>query len=123
MYARPNHPKSLRSGMGCVQALGFERKSLGELTEFSDSRKIPIFVLETGGTDIREFDFPKNGICIIGSEELGVSPEALSAATYGRVSIPMKGLKASLNVGVAFGVLMEKWAERLSVCEGTVREH
>ena len=113
MYARPNHPKSLRSGMGCVQALGFERKSLGELTEFSDSRKIPIFVLKTGGTDIREFDFPKNGICIIGSEELGVSPKALSATTYGRVSIPMKRLKASLNVGVAFGVLMEKWAERL----------
>ena len=29
-------------------------------------------------------------------------PEALAKATYGRVTIPMKGLKASLNVGVAF---------------------
>jgi len=26
----------------------------------------------------------------------------------------MKGLKASLNVGVAFGILMQKWVESLS---------
>ena len=30
------------------------------------------------------------------------------------VTIPMKGLKASLNVGVAFGILMQKWVESLS---------
>ena len=73
----------------------------------------PQFALETGGTDINEFKFPEKGICIIGSEELGVSPEALKKATYGRVTIPMKGLKASLNVGVAFGILMPKWVESL----------
>ena len=77
-------------------------------------KDLPIFALETGGTDINEFKFPKEGICIIGSEELGVSPEALNIATYGRVSIPMKGLKASLNVGVAFGILMQKWVESLT---------
>lgn len=105
----PNHPRAIRSGMGCIETLGWERKSLNDLP--SD---IPIFALETGGTDINEFVFPKEGICIIGSEELGVSPEALRKADYGRVSIPMKGLKASLNVGVAFGILMQKWVESLS---------
>lgn len=110
----PEHSKSLRSGMGCVETLGFERKSVEELVAYSKENDIPIFVLETGGDDICEFDFPERGICIIGSEELGVSPEALKAASYGRVSIPMKGLKASLNVGVAFGILMQKWVESLS---------
>lgn len=110
----PEHSQSLRSGMGCVETMGFERKSIPELVEFSKENDIPIFVLETGGDEICDFAFPKKGICIIGSEELGVSPEALSAATYGRVSIPMKGLKASLNVGVAFGILMQKWVESLS---------
>ena len=105
----PNHPRAVRSGMGCIETLGWERKSLDELP--SD---IPVFALETGGTDINEFKFPKQGICIIGSEELGVSPEALKKATYGRVTIPMKGLKASLNVGVAFGILMQKWVEYLN---------
>lgn len=109
----PNHPKAQRSGMGCIETLGFERKSVPELVEFAQKNDLPIFVLETGGTPIEEFKFPKKGICIIGSEELGVSPEALKAATYGTVTIPMKGLKASLNVGVAYGILMQKWIEAL----------
>ena len=110
----PNHSKALRSGMGCIETLGFERKSLDELEEFAKERNLPVFVLETGGSPITEFKFPKRGICIIGSEELGVSPKALEKASYGRVTIPMKGLKASLNVGVAYGILMQKWVESLS---------
>ncbi len=94
--------------MGCIDTLGYTRCTLDELPE-----NIPVFVLETGGTPIDKFEFPKEGIVIIGSEELGVSPEALKRATYGRVTIPMTGLKASLNVGVAFGILMQKWNEAL----------
>ena len=104
----PEQPRAVRSGMGCIETMGYERCALDELPG-----DIPVFALETGGTDINKFEFPEKGICIIGSEELGVSPEALKRATYGRVSIPMKGLKASLNVGVAFGILMQKWVESL----------
>ena len=105
----PNQSRAIRSGMGCIETMGWEQIPVEELPD-----DIPIFALETGGTDIEEFVFPKKGICIIGSEELGVSPQALSKATYGRVSIPMKGLKASLNVGVAFGILMQKWVEYIN---------
>ena len=105
----PEQPRAIRSGMGCIETMGYTRCSLEELP--SD---VPVFALGTGGTDLNEFVFPKQGICIIGSEELGVSPQALDRATYGRVTIPMKGLKASLNVGVAFGILMQKWVEALS---------
>lgn len=104
----PEQPRAVRSGMGCIETMGYERCSLDQLPA-----DIPVFALETGGTDINDFHFPEKGICIIGSEELGVSPEALKRATYGRVTIPMKGLKASLNVGVAFGILMQKWVEFL----------
>ena len=103
----PLHPKAIRSGMGCIETMGFEQKSLDELPD------VPVFALETGGTPLKDFAFPKRGIVIIGSEELGVSPQALRRATYGRVSIPMKGLKASLNVGVAFGILVQAWIESL----------
>ena len=92
--------------MGCIEALGWERRSLDDLPH-----GLPIFALETGGTPISEFSFPPQGICLIGSEELGLSPQALDRAEYGRVSIPMKGLKASLNVGVAFGVLLASWTQ------------
>lgn len=105
----PDHPRAIRSGMGCIETMGYERLPLEDLPN-----DVSIFALETGGTAIDEFVFPKKGICIIGSEELGLSPQALKRASYGRVTIQMIGLKASLNVGVAFGILMQKWVERLN---------
>ena len=105
----PLHPRCQRSAMGCVESIPWERSPLENLP-----KDLPCFVLETGGTDIEDFIFPKEGIVIIGSEELGVSPEALSYAQYGRVSIPMTGIKASLNVGVAFGILMYAWTMHLN---------
>lgn len=104
----PDHPRCIRSGMGCVETISYERCSLDELPH-----DLPIFLLETGGTSLKDFEFPKKGIVIIGSEELGVSPEAVKKAKYGCVTIPMKGIKASLNVGVAFGILMQAWVSSL----------
>ena len=94
----PAHPRAVRSAMGCIESIPWERTSLA---------------LETGGTSIDEFVFPKKGIVILGSEELGCSPKALERATYGCVTIPMTGIKASINVGVAFGVLMSFWTQKL----------
>ena len=111
----PEQPRAVRSGMGCIETMGWERLAVDQLPE-----DIPVFALETGGTPIDEFKFPEKGICIIGSEELGVSPNALRRATYGTVTIPMIGLKASLNVGVAFGILMQKWCEALSAIQSEV---
>ncbi|MBQ1628467.1 MAG: TrmH family RNA methyltransferase [Treponema sp.] len=105
----PEQPRAVRSGMGCIETMGWERIALEALPE-----DIPVFALETGGIPIDEFKFPEKGICIIGSEELGVSPQALKRASYGTVTIPMIGLKASLNVGVAFGILTQKWCEYLN---------
>lgn len=105
----PLHPRSQRSAMGCIDLLSWEQKALDEI-----SQEIPVFALETGGTPLNEFQFPIQGVVLVGSEELGLSPEALSRSTYGRVSIPMKGIKASLNVGVAFGILMQAWSSYLT---------
>ncbi|MCR5699430.1 MAG: TrmH family RNA methyltransferase [Treponemataceae bacterium] len=110
----PNHPRAIRSGMGCIENLSWERLSLDELVAFAEGAGLPIFALETGGTPLDEFEFPKKGIVIIGSEELGISPSALQRATYGTATIPMKGIKSSLNVGVAFGILMQSWVSSLS---------
>lgn len=104
----PAHPRAQRSAMGCVDYLPWDQVPLDAIP--SD---MPVFALETGGTPIGEFDFPEKGMVIVGSEELGISPEGLARATYGRVSIPMTGIKASLNVGVAFGILMQSWTAYL----------
>lgn len=105
----PDHSRAQRSAMGCTGYLPWETMDLKDLPG-----DLPVFSLETGGTPIGEFDFPSRGVVIIGSEELGVSPEGLARASYGRVSIPMTGIKASLNVGVAFGILMQAWTSYLA---------
>jgi TrmH family RNA methyltransferase len=102
--------------MGCVEYLPWERRALGDIPPDTE-----VFALETGGTPIDEFDFPERGIVILGSEELGISPEGLSRATRGRVTIPMRGLKASLNVGVAFGILMQAWTAYLACSDSNPR--
>ena len=74
-----------------------------------------IFALETGGTPIDEFDFPKNGTVVLGNEELGIKPETLELAQSeaGIVSIPLFGVKGSLNVTSAFAILIHAWCSRI----------
>jgi len=110
--ADPRHTRAERTAMGCIDIIPWERKELASILE----GKIPVFALETGGIPLAEFKFPQRGLLITGSEELGVSPQALTAAdaSLGRVSIPCYGTKASLNVSVAFGIAVQAWRSALS---------
>ena len=105
----PEQPRAQRSAMGCTQFLPWNYCSLAALPA-----NLPVFALETGGIPITSFPFPKQGIVLLGSEELGLSADALKSVSAGIVSIPMKGIKASLNVAVAFGILMQYWVAALS---------
>jgi len=127
--ADPRHRRAERTAMGCVDIVPWERRELfasaqenrdavapnnmlsGQAEEHPDAA-IPVFALETGGAPLKDFSFPRQGLLIAGSEELGVSPRALAAAdaSLGRVSIPCFGTKASLNVSVAFGIALQAWA-------------
>jgi len=119
LCADPHHPRAERTAMGCVDVIPWERQDIFATSENSlignSMETLPIFALETGGIPLAEFPFPRCGIIIIGSEELGVSPRALSAAdaSLGRVSIPCYGAKGSLNVSVAFGIAAQSWGERI----------
>jgi TrmH family RNA methyltransferase len=96
--------------MGCLPNLQTGVRSLAELrAEFAGQ---PAWALELGGTPLGQFAFPTNGVVLLGSEELGLSPEALAwaEASAGRVTLPLYGHKSSLNVGVAFGIAGSAWA-------------
>jgi TrmH family RNA methyltransferase len=113
--ADPNHPRAERTAMGCVQIMAWRRTSLDSpLGEAAITG--PFFALETGGIPLDEFTFPASGVMIIGTEELGVSPPALSLAdsSLGRVSIPSYGAKASLNASAAFAIAVQAWAKTLA---------
>ncbi len=107
----PTHPRALRSSMGSIDTVPWEIQNQALLENEEN-----LFALETGGTDIEYFSFPPTGICIIGSEELGIHPDLLILARQKRgiVSIPLFGSKGSLNVSVAFGILMHRWVRQLA---------
>ena len=131
LSADPRHKRAERTAMGCMDVLPWEQLQTNPFGRadsaghISDSRADgisptadfsgPFFALETGGIALEDFPFPQKGILIAGSEELGVSPEALAAAdaSLGRVSIATWGAKCSLNVSVAFGIVMQAWAASL----------
>ncbi len=117
--ADPNHARSRRTAMGCVEIMPWERRDFFSAPDNDFAPElagIPVFALETGGIPLAEFPFPQRGLLIAGSEELGVSPRALTAAdnSLGRVSIPCYGAKGSLNVSIAFGIVMQAWAQSIT---------
>lgn len=100
-------PRCLRTARGALDTVS--HSFIGSLDEIEG----PFFALELGGRTLPEFEFPESGVCIIGSEETGVSPDALALCerSLGKVSIPQLGAKGSLNVSVATGILLYSWAQ------------
>lgn len=100
----PEHKRAKRSSMGCTDIMPWSYGKLDDLVP-------PLFALELGGQTLDSFPYPEKGTLIIGSEELGVSPEALEAAdrSLGRLSIRTGGVKGSINVSVATGIALQKW--------------
>ena len=108
--ASPEHPRARRSSMGATEIIKWNRADAEEIINQPGGK---LFALELGGRDIGKFNFPLPGILVIGSEEVGVSPVLLEKAESdgGIVSIELPGPKASLNVGVAFGIALRQWKE------------
>jgi len=108
--ASPLHPRAEKTARGAVEVLPWEYVERSRLAGLEG-----IVALELGGTPLERFRFPEHGILLVGSEELGLSPECLrlAEAAGGRVSIPMAGAKRSLNVAVAVGIVLQAWCARL----------
>ena len=102
----PEHPRALKTARGTTALIPWAYAGLE-----ASAGAGGLFALELGGTSLEAFNFPTSGMMLVGSEELGLSPEALKAAdnSAGRVSIPMAGVKRSLNVAVAVGIVLQSW--------------
>ncbi len=109
--ADPTHPRARRTAMGCLDRIPWRRMDYEEL----EGENSICFGMELGGKALNDFSFPPEGILIAGSEELGISPRglAITRKSGGLVTIPLYGRKASLNVSVASGIIMQAWACRL----------
>lgn len=102
--ADPMHARARRSAMGTIERMAWRRAPVSSLAEMGGT-----FALEVGGSALGKFTFPLPGVMVLGSEELGISSDALQYCTAGRVEIPLVGAKASLNVATAFGIAAFAW--------------
>lgn len=98
-------PRCMRTSRGAVDIIPYT-----ENCDLSVLEGRTVFALETGGQSLSDFAFPESAVCVIGSEEDGVSPDCLKYC-QNRVSIEMMGAKASINVSVAAGILLYSWAQ------------
>ena len=98
------HPALKGTARGCETWLKSRKwESPVECINFYKEQNYHIIALETNGTNINTFEWPKKFLLLIGNEELGIAKELLDLCNS-KVSIPMQGRKASLNVSCAFAV-------------------
>lgn len=102
-----DNSRLVRSAMGAANWVQTGVLAPEELGAYSEREGLEIVALETGGTDIGSFEFPRRLLLVLGSEETGIPPDFLEGLR--RVSLPMYGKKSSLNVGVSFGIAAFSW--------------
>ena len=103
----PPHPKLEKTSLGAHQYVPWLRHQTTEdALSWLRERHIPLVALETRAEahDLLAFRWPEPVAIVLGHEVLGVDESILERADH-LVSIPMFGVKNSLNVASAFAVV------------------
>ena len=79
-----------------------------DLKESLSEVKVPILGAFMTGENAHKFNFPKNGILVMGNESNGITPEIEKLVTQ-KITIPSYGQAESLNVAIATAVLLDNW--------------
>jgi 16S rRNA (guanine527-N7)-methyltransferase len=107
--ANPFHPKSIRSSGGYVFKMKFySGPSIHEISALADENNLEVVALDSGGRDIRSFQFPEKFLLLPGLEGEGVPAELKKHS----VSIGLSPGIESLNASVAASIFMFQWAGR-----------
>ncbi len=108
----PDDDKTSRTAMGTSTMVPWRRVDRGQ-TACEELRKegYTIVALETSATAVSLYDFKFAGqpvAFVVGNERFGIEGDTLQAADS-ICRIPVRGIKNSMNVGVAFGIGAFEW--------------
>jgi len=105
-----------KTALGAEEAVRwrYHAEALAALESIRNGGYTPV-ALETvdHGDALTCFQWPQRPCLVVGNEIRGVSPEVLDACNF-HVSIPMRGVKDSLNVSVAFGIAIHHAATQIA---------
>ena len=103
----PDHVTVKSAARGCQEWIPIKRwESPFDCIKWHKENGYEIIALETGENipSINNVTWPEKGLIVLGNEELGIAPEIMAEATM-KVTIPMAGRKASMNVAGAFAIM------------------
>lgn len=105
--ARMTNPKLIKSSMGAVFTVPVIEFDDTELCiDWLKARNFSIYLADAkAGRTYRDFDYTGNIALVMGSERYGISKKWYSCDPQ-PISIPMRGICDSLNVGVAASVII-----------------
>jgi len=105
--------KVVRSTAGSIFHLDvFENTDFGIVLPNLKSEGFRVIATALNGKTLRSFSFPEKVILVLGNEAQGVDPQLIQQADT-IVSIARYGQAESLNVGIACGIFLEQWRNRL----------
>jgi tRNA G18 (ribose-2'-O)-methylase SpoU len=106
--AFPPHDKLDKTALGALPYVPWEHRDTAvQCMNELKNRGVQIVALETTNQSRIHWEFPflLPTALVLGNEALGVSEDALKLADH-IVEIPMLGYKNSINVAVAFGIVL-----------------
>jgi TrmH family RNA methyltransferase len=105
------HPTVVRSSMGTLFWKPVIQASFQEFVEWARRGNCQLIGTSThGDVEYQTFNPQMPWILLLGNEQKGLSPEQIRACDV-TVSLPMKGRVSSLNLAVAAGVLLYRFAD------------
>lgn len=103
----PPHNRIPKTALGSIDTVPWEQNRNSQQVVEQIAKQMPIIAIElTDDAEIyTDFDFPAPTAIILGNEITGVSKANLKQCVR-IVKIPMYGLKESLNVATAYGIVV-----------------
>lgn len=102
----PYHPTAVRASMGGIFTQKIIKTSLEEFTQWKKANSYPLVGALCGERlNYRRYNYPKDMILLMGSEQKGLSTAHVSICDE-LVTIPMKGAVDSLNLSNATSIIL-----------------
>jgi TrmH family RNA methyltransferase len=101
------NPKVIQASMGSIFRIPvFYENLISQIPDIASNTQI--IGADMQGESMQKFQFPENGILLMGSESHGINSE-LHQYINQKVTIPRYGKAESLNVAVATGILVNQF--------------
>ncbi len=101
------NPKVVRSSAGAIFQIPISTgvDPFGLMVDSKSKEFSTVAAVPHGGENIYDFTFPDKSVLFFGSEAAGLSEEITPSSDH-QISIPLLGKGESLNIAVAFGIVI-----------------